>query len=219
MKLNEVLLIAGSLLAALVLSKGGSVSSIFKKSSVPFMPLENKTISFIENFPQLETFKQFFPVKETNVQLKNIMNIEKKENMQRNTYLQNEMDKVQQYIGSQKSEIGNYQNQLGKSRLDQFDKIAPSNWGGINLLRKFDRYGDPNRSLFPDFRLLYTQQNRNIILQQANYENQQNNIQSNIGILETNIGKANEYAKRQQSDIDNLNEEYQTRFGSLSRYG
>jgi hypothetical protein len=219
MKLNEVLLIAGSLLAALVLSKGGSVSSIFKKSSVPFMPLENKTISFIENFPQLETFEQFFPVKETNVQLKNIMNIEKKENMQRNTYLQNEMDKVQQYIGSQKSEIGNYQNQLGKSRLDQFDKIAPSNWGGIDLLRKFDRDSDPYRSLFPDFRLLYTQQNRNIILQQANYENQQNNIQSNIGILETNIGKANEYAKRQQSDIDNLNEEYQTRFGSLSRYG
>ena len=219
MKLNEALLIGGALLAALVISKGGAVSSIFKKSSVPFMPLENKTISFIENFPQLETFKQFFPVKETNVQLKNIMNIEKKENMQRNTYLQNEMDKVQQYIGSQKSEIGNYQNQLGKSRLDQFDKIAPSNWGGINLLRKFDRYGDPNRSLFPDFRLLYTQQNRNIILQQANYENQQNNIQSNIGILETNIGKANEYAKRQQSDIDNLNEEYQTRFGSLSRYG
>ena len=219
MKLNEVLLIAGSLLAALVLSKGGSVSSIFKKSSVPFMPLENKTISFIENFPQLETFKQFFPVKETNVQLKNIMNIEKKENMQRNTYLQNEMDKVQQYIGSQKSEIGNYQNQLGKSRLDQFDKIAPSNWGGIDLLKKFDRDSDPYRSLFPDFRLLYTQQNRNIILQQANYENQQNNIQSNIGILETNIGKANEYAKRQQSDIDNLNEEYQTRFGSLSRYG
>jgi predicted nuclease with TOPRIM domain len=219
MKLNEVLLIAGSLLAALVLSKGGSVSSIFKKSPVPFMPLENKTISFIENFPQLETFKQFFPVKETNVQLKNIMNIEEKENMQRNTYLQNEMDKVQQYIGSKESEIANYQNQLGKSRLDQFDKIAPSNWGGINLLRKFDKYGDPNRSLFPDFRLLYTQENRNIILQQANYENQQNNIQSNIGILETNIGKANEYAKRQQSDIDNLNEEYQTRFGSLSRYG
>ena len=219
MKLNEVLLIAGSLLAALVLSKGGSVSSIFKKSPVPFMPLENKTISFIENFPQLETFEQFFPVKETNVQLKNIMNIEKKENMQRNTYLQNEMDKVQQYIGSQKSEIGNYQNQLGKSRLDQFDKIAPSNWGGIDLLKKFDRDSDPYRSLFPDFRLLYTQQNRNIILQQANYENQQNNIQSNIGILETNIGKANEYAKRQQSDIDNLNEEYQTRFGSLSRYG
>ena len=219
MKLNEALLIGGALLAALVISKSGAVSSIFKKSSVPFMPLENKTISFIENFPQLETFEQFFPVKETNVQLKNIMNIEKKENMQRNTYLQNEMDKVQQYIGSQKSEIGNYQNQLGKSRLDQFDKIAPSNWGGIDLLKKFDRDSDPYRSLFPDFRLLYTQQNRNIILQQANYENQQNNIQSNIGILETNIGKANEYAKRQQSDIDNLNEEYQTRFGSLSRYG
>jgi hypothetical protein len=102
---------------------------------------------------------------------------------------------------------------------NNFSEIAPPNWTGINLLEKFDRDSDPNRSLFPDFRLLYTQQNRNIILQQANYENQQNNIQSNIGILETNIGKANEYAKRQQSDIDNLNEEYQTRFGSLSRYG
>jgi len=219
MKLNEVLVIAGSLLAALVLSKGGSVSSIFKKSSVPFMPLENKTISFIENFPQIETYKQFFPVKETNVQLQNIMNIEKKENMQRNTYLQNELDKVQEYIGSQKSEIGNYENQLGKSRLDQFDKIAPSNWGGISLLRKFDRDSDPYRSLFPDFRLLYTQENRDIILQQAQYENKQNNIRTNIGILETNVGKANEYATRQQSDIDNLNEEYQTRFGGLSRYG
>ena len=219
MKLNEVLVIAGSLLAALVLSKGGSVSSIFKKSSVPFMPLENKTISFIENFPQIETYKQFFPVKETNVQLQNIMNIEKKENMQRNTYLQNEMDKVEQYIGSQESQIGNYENQLGKSRLDQFDKIAPSNWGGISLLRKFDRDSDPYRSLFPDFRLLYTQENRDIILQQAQYENKQNNIRTNIGILETNVGKANEYATRQQSDIDNLNEEYQTRFGGLSRYG
>jgi len=219
MKLNEVLIIGGALLASLVLSKGGSVSSIFKKSSVPFLPLENKTNSFIQNFPQIETYNQFFPIKDTNVQLQNIMKIEEKENIQRNTYLQNEMDKVEQYIGSQESEIENYQNSLNPKVSKEFSNIAPVNWGGISLLRKFDRDSDPYRSLFPDFRLLYTQENRDIILQQAQYENQQNNIRTNIGILEKNVAKANEYATRQQSDIDNLNEEYQTRFGSLSRYG
>ena len=197
MKLNETLLIGGALLAALVLSKGGAVSSIFKKSSVPFMPLENKTIAFIENIPQVKTFEQFFPVKETNVQLKNIINIEEKENMQRVSYLQNELDNVQGYISRQLS-----------TPSKEFSKIAPVNWSGINLLKKFDKDGDPNRSLFPDFRLLYTQQNRNIIAQQAQYEN-----------IQSNIGKAKEYATRQQGEIDLLNEEYQTRFGSLSRYG
>ena len=219
MKLNEVLIIAGSLLAALVISKGGSVSSIFKKSAVPFLPLENKTISFMENFPKIETFQQFFPVKETNVQLKNIMNIEEKENMQRNTYLQNEMDKVKQYISGQENQIENYQNMINPKVTKAFSNIAPSNWNGLNLIRKFDKDGAPNRSLFPDFRLLYTKENRDIILDQAKYENQQNNILSNIGILEKNVGKANEYATRQKNNIDNLNKEYQTRFGSLSRYG
>ena len=34
-----------------------------------------------------------------------------------------------------------------------------------------------------------------------------------------NIAKANELVFRQQNEIDRLQEEYQTRFGSLSRYG
>ena len=81
MKFNETLLIGLALVAALVFSKGGAASSIFKKSSVPYLPLENKTISFMENFPFLETFKQFFPVKETNVQLYNIRDIEEKQKL------------------------------------------------------------------------------------------------------------------------------------------
>jgi hypothetical protein len=210
MKLNETLLIVGALLAALVLSKGGAVSSIFKKSSVPFMPLENKTISFIENIPQLEKFKQFFPVKETNVQLKNIINIEEKENQQRVGYLQNELDSVQDYISRQVN-----------TAPKEFAKIAPPNVSGINLLNRFDNQlnyyqkfwsGEKGSisglSVFPDFKLLLTQSNRNIIADQAQYETTQ-----------TNIAKANEYAIRQQGDIDDLNAEYQTRFGSLSRYG
>ena len=210
MKLNEALLIGGALLAALVLSKGGAVSSIFKKSSVPFMPLENKTISFIENIPQVKTFEQFFPVKETNVQLQNIINIEEKKNEQRVGYLQNELDSVQGYVSRQVN-----------TAPKEFAKIAPPNISGINLLNKFDgmlKYysqvwsGEKGPisglSVFPDFKLLLTQSNRNIIADQAQYETTQ-----------TNIAKANEYAIRQQGDIDNLNAEYQTRFGSLSRYG
>ena len=54
MKINEALIIGGALLAALVLSKGedfsSSINRFFKKPSIPFMPLENKTINFIENF-------------------------------------------------------------------------------------------------------------------------------------------------------------------------
>ena len=203
MKYNETLLIGLALVAALVFSKSGSASSIFKKSSVPFLPLENKTISFMENLPVLEKFKQFFPIKETNVQLYNIKDIEEKQKDERLSYLQNEKKMVQEYIGTQ---INPY------SPAEDFKKIAPSNWSGISLLKKFDRDSDPNRSLFPDFYLGYTKQNRDIIAQQAQFETAEN-------IRQTNIGKANEYAIRQQGDIDNINTEYQTRFGSLSRYG
>ena len=197
MKLNEALLIGGALLAALVFSKSGAASSIFKNAAVPFMPLENKTITFIENIPKLKTFEQFFPVKETNVQLQNIINIEEKKNQQRVGYLQNEMDSARGYLSRQVNVAPK-----------EFSNIAPPSWSGLDLLNKFDKDGDPNRSLFPDFRLLYTQENRNIIADQAQYE-----------IIEKNNAKANEYAIRQQDAIDDLNAEYQTRFGSLSRYG
>jgi hypothetical protein len=216
MKYNETLLIGLALVAALVFSKSGSASSIFKKSSVPFLPLENKTISFMENFPYLEKFKQIFPIKETNVQLYNIQDIEQKQKNERINYLQNEQKMVQQYIGSQKNPY---------SPNAAFGKIAPKNWGGINLLEKFEKTfkhmkkvwsGEKGPlsgvSVFPDFRLFLNEENYNIIKSQAKYEEAEK-------IVQTNIGKANEYAIRQQGDIDNINTEYQTRFGNLSRYG
>jgi homoserine kinase len=64
------------------------------------------------------------------------------------------------------------------------------------------------RSVFPDFRLLLTQSNRNILQQQAQYEEAQENIE-----------KTNEMIIRQKGEMDLLNEEYQTRFGGISRYG
>ena len=211
MKINEALIIGGALLAALVLSKGedfsSSINRFFKKPSIPFMPLENKTINFIENFPQVRTFDApSYSIKQTNVQLDNIMNIEEKQKDSRLNYLQNELNQVQNYTEQQESQI------IKNLRSPEFDRIAPKNWNGINLLEKFDRDGNPAVSLFPDFRLLYTRENRDIILNQAQKEIAQQNIQQNIA-------RATEYSNRQQTDIDAINEEYQTRFGGLLRYG
>ena len=202
MKLNEALLIGGALLAALVLSKGGAVSSIFKKSSVPFMPLENKTISFIENLPQLETFKQFFPVKETNVQLKNIMNIEKKENIQRVSYLQNELDQTQKYISDQ-YKIANPVYSRGQNPAfvytDDIQNILNlrSSYGKVtdeNLIQYYENYSKTKPLNFRE--KMY-----------------------NILIAKRNISKAEIYQEKQEAGINLINEEYQTRFGGLSRYG
>ena len=202
MKLNEALLIGGALLAALVISKSGAVSSIFKKSSVPFMPLENKTISFIENLPQLETFKQFFPVKETNVQLKNIMNIEKKENIQRVSYLQNELDQTQKYISDQ-YKIANPVYSRGQNPAFVYtDDIQ-------NILNLRSSYGKVT--------------DENLIQYYENYSKTQplnfREKMYNILIAKRNISKAEIYQEKQEAGINLINEEYQTRFGGLSRYG
>ena len=202
MKINEALIIGGALLAALVISKGGAVSSIFKKSSVPFMPLENKTISFIENLPQLETFKQFFPVKETNVQLKNIMNIEKKENIQRVSYLQNELDQTQKYISDQ-YKIANPVYSRGQNPAFVYtDDIQ-------NILNLRSSYGKVT--------------DENLIQYYENYSKTQplnfREKMYNILIAKRNISKAEIYQEKQEAGINLINEEYQTRFGGLSRYG
>ena len=152
MKINEALIIGGALLAALVLSKGqdfsSSINRFFKKPSVPFMPLENKTINFIENFPQVRTFDApAYSIKQTNVQLDNIMNIEEKQKDSRLNYLQNELNQVQNYTEQQESQI------IKNLRSPEFDRISPQNWSGINLLEKFDRdsFNSNAASLFPDF--------------------------------------------------------------------
>jgi|TARA_R110001606_G_scaffold358735_1_gene510443 hypothetical protein len=192
MKINEILLIGGALLATLVLSKGRAASSVLQNAAIPLLSNEN------QNQKEIRTVivkpPQFTRIDITE-QLRNISSLELEKNL---TPLQNQINETRNYISSQQKYMP----------PNNFSEIAPPNWTGINLLEKFDRDSDPNRSLFPDFRLLYTQENRNIIAQQAQYENTQ-----------SNIGKAKEYATRQQGKIDLLIEEYQTRFGGLSRYG
>jgi len=198
MKFNETLVIGLALVAALVFSKGGAASSIFKKSSLPLLPLENQNQSKITTV--IVTPPQFTRIDITD-QLRNVSSFELQKNI---APYQTEINKAQNYISS---------NQSNPSAPDpNFLKIAPLNWSGIRLLKKFESDGRSGSSLFPDFNLSYNRENYNIIKNQAQTETAAN-------IRSENIEKANAYVLRQQGEIDLINEEYQTRFGGLSRYG
>ena len=197
MKYNETLLIGLALVAALVFSKSGAASSIFKKSSVPLLPLENQNQSKITSV--IVTPPQFTRIDVTDL-LTNISSLELEKNIA--TY-QTEINKAENYISNQSNPY---------SPDPNFLKIAPLNWSGIRLLKKFQSDGRSGSSLFPDFNLSYNRENYNIIKNQAQFETAAN-------IRSENIEKANAYSLRQQGEIDLINEEYQTRFGGLSRYG
>ena len=201
MKRNEIFIIGGAILAAILLFKGQATSSI--NSTIPFInPFSNllskAEAQAINQFgSNIETLQS---VKESNLGIaQSILDLERNTADVKISQQQTELDRTQSYIGSQQK--------FAASKA--FANIAPQGFTGQGLLGKFNRdFTNPQASLFPDFELFRTQQNFNIISQQAQYE-----------IAQGNIGKANEMVQRQQGEIDRLNEEYQTRFGSLSRYG
>ena len=202
-KLNEALLVGISLLAALVFSKGrGSAPSI---SNIPFINpftsmLSKAQAQAIEkqesNIGTLENIRQ------SNLGIaQDILDYEKNISDVKINQLQTEMDKTQSFISQQqKIPTGNI---LG---LDQ----GGLNWTGQKLVRKFDsQYAyNPLGGLFPDRNIGLTASVRAGFVQQAKYETAQQNI-----------AKANELVFRQEGEIDRLQEEYQTRYGNLSRYG
>jgi len=202
MKSNEIFIIGGALLAAIVLFKGQASSSA--SGSVPFISpflgmlgkAETKAIQTLGS--NIETLQS---VKESNLGIaQNILDQERSLADVRISQQQTELDKTQGYIGSQQK-IGASAGFASLAPKGEWQKQAGA------LLRKFST-AQAGGSLFPDFRLIANQENYGIIQQQAQYE-----------IAQGNIAKASEMVQRQQGEIDRLNEEYQTRFGSLSRYG
>ena len=213
MKSNEVFILGSALLAAIVLFKGQAASST--SGSVPFISpflsmlgkAEAKAIDTLGS--NIQTLQS---VKESNLGIaQNILDQERSLADVRISQQQTELDKTQGYISQQQK--------IGASA--GFASLAPNQWSATNLLSKFDRTfsqlskvwtGEKGPlsgvSVFPDVKLLLTQSNRDIIAQQASYETAQENI-----------GKASEMVQRQQGEIDRLNEEYETRFCSLIRYG
>ena len=213
MKSNEIFIIGGAILAAILLFKGQATSSV--SGSIPFInPFSNllskAEAQAINQFgSNIETLQS---VKESNLGIaQSILDLERNTADVKISQVQTELDKVQGYIGSQQKFAAS----------GAFANIAPQGFTGQGLLSKFDSAfnyfskvwsGEKGPlsevSIFPNFYLPLNQSNRNIIAQQAQFETAQGNI-----------GKAIEMVQRQQGEIDRLNEEYQTRFGGISRYG
>ena len=202
MKSNEIFIIGGALLAAILLFKGQASSSA--SGSIPFISpflsmlgkAEAKAIDTLgSNIQTLQSVKQ------SNLGIaQSILDQERSLADVRISQQQTELDKTQGYIGSQQ--------RIGASA--GFASLAPKgDWqnSAQALLSKISRTS-AGESVFPDFRLIANQKNYGIVQQQAQYE-----------IAQGNIAKASEMVQRQQGEIDRLNEEYQTRFGGLSRYG
>ena len=202
MKSNEVFILGGAILAAILLFKGQAASST--SGSVPFISpflgmlgkAETKAIQTLGS--NIETLQS---VKQSNLGIaQNILDQERSLADVRISQQQTELDKTQGYIGSQQK-IGASAGFASLAPKGEWQKQAGA------LLRKFST-AQAGGSLFPDFKLIANQENYGIVQQQAQYE-----------IAQGNIAKASEMVQRQQGEIDRLNEEYQTRFGSLSRYG
>ena len=209
MKLNEILLIGGALVAALVLSKGRGLSS--SSAELPFInPFTNlltkvqaQTVQKLDtNIGTLESVRQ------SNLGIaQSILDYERSIKDVNISQINTELDKTQSFI-SQQQKIG------APSLTSELKKLFGYGWTSQNLLNKFNtqtvynqRVGRPaDASLFPD--IYVSNSSRGLVAAQLQYDTAQQNIKT-----------ANALVVRQSGEIDRLQEEYQTRFGSLSRYG
>jgi hypothetical protein len=209
MKGNEIFIIGAALLAAILLFKGQASSSA--PGSIPFISpflgmlgkAETKAIQTLGS--NIETLQS---VKESNLGIaQNILDQERSLADVKISQIQTELDKTQSFISQeQKVPAGSTFgiNASGKSLLNKFDKefaFFQTAWTG-------EKGPLSGKSLFPDKYVPFNEATRAAFAQRARYESAQENIQT-----------ANELVFRQQGEIDRLQEEYQTRYGGLSRYG
>jgi len=212
MKLNEILLIGGALLAALVLSKNGKLSS--KNTNIPFINpftdlLSKAQAQAIEK--QESNIGTLENIKSSNLGIaQDILDYERNISDVKIFQVQTELDKTQSFISQeQKYQPSSWWSKSGlkgaaQSYLNKFDKefaFYQTAWTG-------EKGPLSQKSLFPDVYIPFSQATRAGFAQQARYESAQENI-----------AKSNQFAIRQQGEIDRLQEEYQTRFGGISRYG
>ena len=231
MKLNEALIIGGSLLAALVLFKGGAASSyntqFSGKSAVPVLPIENKTENQKIKLPTLEIFKQFFPVTDTNVQLKQIVNIEEEKKDERISYLQDELDQTRAYITTQEiidSALGRGGNPRSRNPSAYLYKSDKQNISNITGKKYGDYTGDDIINYYEDLVESESALGYGGSVTGGKFRKYPLITAALTGyykkvIAQRNITKAEVYADQQQQGINLVEEEYQTRFGGLSRYG
>ena len=200
MKLNEILLIGGAILAALVFSKNRESSSKFSNIPFinPFTDLLSKAQAQAIN-KQESNIATLENIKSSNLGIaQDILGYERNIADVKINQIQTELDKTRSFISQQQ-----------KVPYGPAPSYLPTAKGSV-LVSKFDsQYAyNPTGSLFPDINIPLIASVRADFVRQANYETAQQNIE-----------KSNQFAIRQQGEIDRLQEEYQTRFGGISRYG
>jgi len=208
MKLNEILLIGGALIAALVLSKGRGLSS-----SIAELPFINPFTSLLDQ-AQTEAVQKLNTnigtlesVRQSNLGIaKSILDYERGLKDVNISQIGTELDKTQSFISQQQKvksglSLGGFTGAQLLSKFNTSFNYYSQRWTG-------EKGALSGVSIFPDRNLFLTEANRAAIQQQAKYEEAQQNIKT-----------ANALVVRQSGEIDRLQEEYQTRFGSLSRYG
>ena len=213
MKSNEIFIIGGALLAAILLFKGqaspstsGPISAISPVSDM-LGKAENKKTKVDE-------------------QLKSIFNIETKIKDESINLLQNEIDLAKKYITDQQ-EI---------AQVDQYNQPLPYdkyNQNKAYLYRKdtaaiLEKYGEQtDQTIIQYYEDLFRSESALGYGGSATGGKQRKFPKLSralTNLYETKIAKRNIaqeeiYQEQRQDQINLIQEEYQTRFGSLSRYG
>lgn len=208
-KFNETLLLGISLLAALVLSKGSSI--LPQSNSISFINPYTSQLSEAQaqaiqkGESNIETLQS---IKESNLGIaQDILDYERNIANTKIDYLQTELSKTQSFISQQQkipagntfglSASGESLVKKFKDSFNYYSRVWTGEKGSLEQVSIYpDVYIPLNQSTFAGF------------AQQAEYEKAQQRI-----------SEANQLIFRQQTEIDRLEEEYQTRFGGLSRYG
>ena len=208
-KFNETLLLGISLLAALVLSKGSSI--LPRTESISFINPYTSQLSEAQaqaiqkGESNIETLQS---IKESNLGIaQDILDYERNIANTKIDYLQTELSKTQSFISQQQKIPAGSTFGIpfsGKSLLEKFDR----EFAQLSKAWTGEKGSITEVSIYPDIYLPFNQSTRAAFAQQAEFEKAQERI-----------SEANQLIFRQQTEIDRLEEEYQTRFGGLSRYG
>jgi hypothetical protein len=212
-KFNEALIIGGALLAALVLSKGSSI--LPRTSGISFInpytsQLSEAQVAAIQKGKSnIETLQS---IKESNLGIaQDILDYEQNIANTQIDYLQNELSKTQSFISQQQKIANPPQLKIGNKGVISQDQ---SYWA--NQLGGLKKYAED--IIFRNAAGTNLVRGKNV--SDSRYIDSQGLRESYEQILsKEKIEKANELVFRQQAEISRLQEEYDTRFGSLSRYG